>query len=78
MDTPQQKLALRSNKTAQLVRKRFPVGTRVESVAGMKGTVLRHIPALTSLGGMLKIEWDEPMFPSSKISHVTPPVVNPI
>lgn len=77
-DTPQQKLALRSNKTAQKVRARFPEGTRVVSLAGMTGTVERHIPALTSLGGTLKIRWDKPMFKGSEVSTVNPTEVRPV
>lgn len=66
-DTPQQKRALRSNRTAKRVRERFPRGTRVEATNDMGetgngnvGTVVAHIPALTSLGGHLKVLWDEP------------------
>lgn len=58
MDTPQQKAALRANKTARWVRANFPAGTRVEGAPGVFGTVARHVPARTSLGGVLVVEWD--------------------
>jgi hypothetical protein len=57
-DTAQQRLALRRNKAAARVRREFPPGTRVMGAPGNFGTVQRHIPALTSLGGVLIVDWD--------------------
>jgi len=57
-DTAQQKMALRTNPVARKVRKRFAVGTRVEGAPGHYGTVERHVPALTALGGYLVVKWD--------------------
>ena len=58
-DTRQQQAALRQNQAAKAVRERFPEGTRVVArTGGMGGTVTRHVPALTSQGGHLVVEWD--------------------
>ena len=58
-DTRQQQAALRQNQAARAVRERFPEGTRVVArTGGMGGTVTRHVPALTSQGGHLVVEWD--------------------
>jgi len=57
-DTPQQKWALRRNRHAAQVRRDFPKGTRVMGAPGVFGTVKRHVPAMTSLGGVLVVEWD--------------------
>jgi hypothetical protein len=71
MDTPQQRLALRHNPTARKVRARFPEGTRVETRAGERGTVVRHVPATTSLGGVLVVEWE-----NGRIGRITPIAAN--
>lgn len=57
-DTPQQKLALRTNPTARKVRALFPEGTRVMGVPAVYGTVQRHVPGLNALGGYLVVKWD--------------------
>lgn len=63
-DTPQQKAALRANKTARWVRKHYPEGTRVtgerapESGSMPRGTVTRHVPSFTAQGGVLVVAWD--------------------
>lgn len=64
-DTPQQKMALRTNRTARKVRLKFPEGTRVVAVGGpdgqpgtVHGTVVRHVPGTNAQGGHLVIEWD--------------------
>jgi len=57
-DTPQQKRALRTNKAAAYVRRKFPQGTRVMGAPGVFGTVKRHVPANDALGGVLVVEWD--------------------
>jgi len=66
-DQPQDKIALRRNKTAAWVRKTFPRGTRVEATAafdqpgnGIIGTVIRHVPSMTADGGRLAVLWDGP------------------
>lgn len=66
-DTPQQKLALKQNKSAALVRKMFPRGTRVEATKmwdqpgnGCFGTVIHHVPSMTADGGRLAVLWDGP------------------
>jgi hypothetical protein len=76
-DTAQQKLALRRNRAARKVRDKFPKGTRVVSLAGRTGTVERHIPDTSSLGGMLRIRWDEPVL-GKDVGRVTPTTVNRI
>lgn len=65
-DTPQQRRVLRSNRHARKVRANFPEGTRVMGAPGVYGTVVRHVPALTSLGGYLVVDWD-----SGKTGRVT-------
>jgi hypothetical protein len=66
-DTPQQRSILRTCRSAQRVRERFPTGTRIESVhksmrrterLGVFGTVARHVPGTNSQGGYLVIDWD--------------------
>lgn len=60
-DTPQQKVALRTNPAAQRVRKAFPVGTRVVGRDAAEprpvGTVKRHVPGTNAQGGYLVVEW---------------------
>lgn len=59
-DTKQQKAILRQNRTARLVRQKFPPGTRVAAVDAngvVQGTVERHVPG-TSAGGYLVVRWD--------------------
>jgi hypothetical protein len=74
-DTPAQKRALRSNPTARKVRARFPEGTRIQTFVGTTGTVIRHVPAMTSLGGHLVIKWDDPKF-GVEIGKITPIAAN--
>lgn len=66
VDTPQQKTALRHNKSAALVRRMFPRGTRVEATKffdqpgnGVLGTVVSHVPSMTADGGRLTVLWDD-------------------
>lgn len=70
-DTAQQKAILRNNATAQKVRKLFPAGTRVQTVAGATGTVRRHVPSTNALGGSLTIEWD-----TGQVGRVSPILAN--
>jgi hypothetical protein len=56
-DTEQQRIALEANPAARRVRRDFPAGTRVLG-RGVFGTVRYHVPALTSLGGYLIVDWD--------------------
>lgn len=65
-DLPQDKRALRQNKTAAKVRKMFPRGTRVESTVAFSepgleifGTVAGHIPGMSEDGGRLIVLWDK-------------------
>ena len=67
VDQPQDKRALKSNKTAAWVRKTFPRGTRVEATCsfdeagnGRIGTVVKHIPGFSNDGGHLAVLWDDP------------------
>lgn len=67
VDLPQDKRALKSNKSAAHVRKMFPRGTRVEATAifsepgnGRIGTVINHVPSMTADGGRLAVLWDDP------------------
>ena len=60
-DTPQQRVALRTNEAARKVRKRFPAGTRVTAAGhdtGLQGTVTRHVPGMNAQGGHLTVLWD--------------------
>jgi len=61
-DTPQQKAILRKSKTAQKVRREWPVGTRVtantKEPTGREGTVTRHVPGTNAQGGHLNVKWD--------------------
>lgn len=57
-DTPQQKAVLRTHKPSQKARKMFPYGTRVEGAPGRFGTVVRHVPSTSALGGHLVVVWD--------------------
>lgn len=75
MDTPAQSRILRSSSTARKVRARFPEGQRVQTRAGATGTVLRHVPALTSLGGVLVVQWDNPQF-GDGVGRITPIAAN--
>lgn len=66
-DLPQDKRALKSNKTAAWVRKTFPRGTRVEATRsfdepgnGRIGTVIKHVPGMSADGGVLAVLWDDP------------------
>lgn len=58
-DTAQQRHWLRTCRTAQLVRRDFPAGTRVRArQSGELGTVLRHVPGTNAQGGYLLVRWD--------------------
>lgn len=61
-DSDYDKRILRSNKSAQTTRRRFPSGTRVvpreASDATNVGTVKRHVPGINAQGGYLVVEWD--------------------
>lgn len=59
-DTDAHKRILRSNRTAQLIRAKFPAGTRVRMVRKPEftGTVFRHIPGTNAQGGDVKVTWD--------------------
>lgn len=61
-DNDEQRRILRSNKSAQTTRRRFPSGTRVvpreASDATNVGTVKRHVPGVNAQGGYLLVEWD--------------------
>ena len=60
-DTPQQKAALRINRVARSVRKRFPVGTRVVvggNVEKGSGVIVRHVPQTNAQGGYLVVQLD--------------------
>jgi GNAT superfamily N-acetyltransferase len=66
-DTPQQKMALRTNRAARKVRERFGPGTRVVVTPGagaeprggaQTGTVRRHVPGTNAQGGYLVVQWD--------------------
>ena len=66
-DQPQDKRALKANKSAAWVRKTFPRGTRVEATRswdepgnGRVGTVIFHVPSMTADGGRVAVLWDEP------------------
>lgn len=74
-DTPAQIRALHSNPIARKVRARFPKGQRVETSGGAKGHVRRHVPALTSLGGVLLVEWENPVF-GVTVGRVVPTTAN--
>lgn len=58
VDTPQQRAVLRQCAAARRLRKLMPAATRVVSVAGEYGTVLRHVPGTDAQGGYLTIQWD--------------------
>lgn len=67
VDTPQQRMALRTNSVARWVRRTYPSGTRVVATPGagcqprpgaMHGTVVRHVPMLNAQGGHLTVRWD--------------------
>lgn len=58
-DTRQQRHWLRTQRTAQIVRRDFPRGTRIRGrVGGQEGTVERHVPGTGAQGGYLVISWD--------------------
>jgi len=66
-DLPQDKRALKANKSAAWVRKTFPRGTRVEATRswdeagnGCIGTVIFHVPSMTADGGRVAVLWDDP------------------
>jgi hypothetical protein len=61
--TSQQAAALRHNPVARSVRLAFPVGARVEGLAGSGptgalGTVKRHVVQNNAQGGYLVVKWD--------------------
>jgi hypothetical protein len=58
-DNPQQRRTLRRHRVSQIVRGKYPAGTRVKARAsGELGTVERHIPQPNAQGGYLLIKWD--------------------
>lgn len=63
-DTLEQRCTLRSRRSAQLTRKHFPAGTRVQMDpkayprSTMLGTVTRHVPLSNAQGGYLVVQWD--------------------
>jgi hypothetical protein len=73
-DTKQQKAILRTHKTAQKVRERFPAGMWVRArVGGMDGVVERHVPGTNAQGGVLVIRWD-----TGHVGRVSPITVMPL
>ncbi len=64
-DTPEHRRTLRSVRAAQVVRSRFPAGTRVRPrgkdgqayLSGPVGVVRRHVPGHNAQGGYLVVEW---------------------
>lgn len=78
-DTPQQKATLRSCRAARNTRARFPRGTRVEATRactepgnGILGTVVAHIPIANSMGGHIRVRWDNPQPGSKPVATMNP------
>lgn len=73
-------LRSKAGRAARFVRRKFPEGTRVVSRVGSTGTVLRHVPATTALGGYLIVQWDEEFRPfgGDGIRRVVATTVEPI
>lgn len=61
-DSDYDKRILRSNKSSQTTRRKFPAGTRVlpqhpDADPTYVGTVKRHVPGHNAQGGYLLVEW---------------------
>ena len=58
-DTAQQRYILRTNRSAQRVRRDFPAKTVISNtISGMRGVVDRHVPGNAADGGHLVVLWD--------------------